>query len=47
MKQRDVLDYNYRSDFKQVLYLKEQENNLIEECSYVNYKDLIGLVDKI
>lgn len=46
-KQRDVFDYNYRSDFKQVLYLKHQDNNLIRECTFLTYLDLRGIEDKI
>lgn len=32
LKNMDIMDYNFRSDFKQVLYLQENSENLIAEC---------------
>jgi len=36
----DIMDYNYRSDYKQVLYLKESDCSVINRCIVANFKDL-------
>ena len=42
----DILDYNYRSDYNQVIYLQEQKENLLRECLSHNLDNLSSLQTK-
>jgi hypothetical protein len=42
-KNYSVLNFNYRDDYKQVLILKEKQDNIIKECLHQNFTEVRNL----